>query len=56
MSVRDENALKRGRRVSTTLRQVLTEFSEFFVCGAYSRFFPENFAAGSCWSDDRQLA
>jgi len=44
------------RRVSTTLRQVLTKFSEFFVFGAPSGFFPENFVPGSCRSGDRQLA
>ena len=47
---------KRLRRVSTTLRQVLRKFSEFFVFGAHSRFFPENFAPGCCRSDDHQLA
>ena len=45
-----------SRRVSTTLRQVLRKFSEFFVFGADSRFFPENSAPGSCRGDDRQLA
>jgi hypothetical protein len=30
--------LARRRRVSTTLRQVLTEFSEFFICWIGVRF------------------
>jgi hypothetical protein len=44
------------RRVSTSLRQVLMEFSECFVLVSISGFFPENFAPGNCRSDDRQLA
>jgi hypothetical protein len=47
---------QRQRRVSTALRQKLTEFSEFFVFDAHSRFLPQNFASGSCRSDDRRLA
>src|SRR6266478_158527 len=37
------------RRVSTTLRQVLTEFSELFS------FPPRNFSPGSPSNDDRRL-
>src|SRR5216110_212179 len=40
------------RRVSTTLRQVLTKFSEFFMCWVFHK---ENSAPGSPSNDDRQL-
>lgn len=40
------------RRVSTTLRQVPTKFSEFFLVLG---FVQENFAPGSPSNDDRQL-
>ena len=41
-----------GRRVSTTLRQVLAKFSEFFMCWGFPQ---KNFAPGSPRSDDFQL-
>jgi hypothetical protein len=41
-----------GRHVSTTLRQVLTKFSEFFIC---CQFSTRNSASGSPRNDDRQL-
>src|SRR5713101_5191772 len=45
-----------SRRVSTTLRQVLRKFSEFFVCRIRVPTFPQgNFASGSPSNDDRQL-
>jgi hypothetical protein len=40
------------RRVSTTLRQVFTKFSEFFIC---CQFSTRKFASGSPRNDDRQL-
>jgi hypothetical protein len=43
------SAVLQHRRVSTTLRQVLTEFSEFFS------FPPRNFSPGSPSNDDRRL-
>jgi hypothetical protein len=45
-----------GRRVSTTLRQVLTKFSEFFMCWIRVPSFPQgNFAPGSPRNDERPL-
>jgi hypothetical protein len=46
-----QGILRAVRRVSTTLRQVLTKFSEFFKCLVFHK---ENFAPGSPRSDDRQ--
>src|SRR6266404_2697638 len=43
------DSVRVGRRVSTTLRQVLTEFSELFS------FPPRNFSPGSPSNDDRRL-
>jgi len=40
------------RRVSTTLRQVFTKFSEFFIC---CQFSTRKVASGSPRNDDRQL-
>jgi hypothetical protein len=40
-----------NRRVSTTLRQVFTKFSEFFIC---CQFSTRKFASGSPRNDDRQ--
>src|SRR5713226_1300664 len=40
------------RRVSTTLRQVFTKFSEFFIC---CQFSTRNFAPGSPRNNDRQI-
>src|SRR3984957_705845 len=45
-------ALIGARRVSTTLRQVFTKFSEFFIC---CQFSTRKFASGSPRNDDRQL-
>ena len=41
-----------NRRVSTTLRQVFTKFSEFFIC---CQFSTRKFASGSPRNDDRQI-
>src|ERR1700693_1670227 len=40
------------RRVSTTLRQVFTKFSEVFIC---CQFSTRKFASGSPRNDDRQI-
>ena len=47
-----KSLLQSLRRVSTTLRQVLTKFSEFFIC---CQFSTRKFASGSPRNDDRQL-
>src|SRR5260370_30563914 len=39
------NAISTARRVSTTLRQVLTEFSEFFICSIRVSSFHKKFRA-----------
>src|SRR5438046_9898530 len=45
-------AVQGFRLVSTTLRQVLTKFSEYFSCWVFHK---ENSAPGSPSNDDRQL-